>query len=112
MAEGGFQRIPLGEALNLWLSEFGLATRVEAKDLGRLGMSLTVAPTGGSRLIDLTSVGVGVSQVLPVILLCLLSRSTSVILLEQPELHLHPAMQLKLADFLNKSSLKHIASTW
>jgi predicted ATPase len=100
MAEGGFQRIPLGEALNLWLSEFGLATRVEAKDLGRLGMSLTVAPTGGSRLIDLTSVGVGVSQVLPVILLCLLSRSTSVILLEQPELHLHPAMQLKLADFL------------
>lgn len=100
LPEGGFRRMPLGGALNLWLSEFGIASRAEAKDLGRLGMSLTVAPAGGSRLIDLTSVGVGVSQVLPVILLCLLSRSTSVILLEQPELHLHPAMQLKLADFL------------
>jgi predicted ATPase len=51
-------------------------------------------------MIDLTSLGVGVSQVLPVILLCLLSRAASVILLEQPELHLHPAIQLKLADFL------------
>jgi predicted ATPase len=51
-------------------------------------------------MIDLTSVGVGVSQVLPVILLCLKSMPNAVILLEQPELHLHPAMQLKLADFL------------
>ena len=100
LPEGGFRPMSLGTALNLWLSEFGIASRAEAKDLGRLGMSLTVAPAGSSRLIDLTSVGVGVSQVLPVILLCLLSRSTSVILLEQPELHLHPAMQLKLADFL------------
>jgi len=100
LPEGGFRPMSLGAALNLWLSEFGIASRAEAKDLGRLGMSLTVAPAGSSRLIDLTSVGVGVSQVLPVILLCLLSRSTSVILLEQPELHLHPAMQLKLADFL------------
>lgn len=97
---GGFRRMTLGNALNLWLSEFGLASQAEAKDLGRLGMSLTVTPSGGSRLIDLTSVGVGVSQVLPVILLCLLAKSSSVVLLEQPELHLHPAMQLKLADFL------------
>ena len=97
---GGEKRLPLGSALNLWLSEFGLAERAEAKDLGRLGMSLTVSPRTGAPMIDLTSVGVGVSQVLPVILLCLKSMPNAVILLEQPELHLHPAMQLKLADFL------------
>lgn len=92
--------MPLGDALNLWLAELGLAERAQAKDLGRLGMSLSVVPKGTDKLIDLTSVGVGVSQVLPVILQCLWTRPNSVILLEQPELHLHPSMQLKLADFL------------
>jgi predicted ATPase len=47
----------------------------------------------------LTAVGVGVSQVLPVLTLCLLSDPGSLIILEQPELHLHPATQQLLADF-------------
>jgi len=97
---GGQTVMPLGEALNLWLAELGLAERAQAKDLGRLGMSLSVVPKGMDKLIDLTAVGVGVSQVMPVILQCLWARPNSLILLEQPELHLHPAMQLKLADFL------------
>jgi len=97
---GGVQQMELGVALNLWLSELGLADKAQAKDLGRLGMSLSVEPKGLKRLVDLTAVGVGVSQVMPVVLLCLWSRPNSLILLEQPELHLHPAMQLKLADFL------------
>ena len=49
---------------------------------------------------DLASVGVGVSQVLPVILLCLLSEPADLLILEQPELHLHPALQKRMADFL------------
>jgi predicted ATPase len=48
----------------------------------------------------LSSVGVGVSQVLPVILLCLLSEPADLLILEQPELHLHPPLQKRLADFL------------
>ena len=46
------------------------------------------------------SIGVGVSQVLPVLVLCLITEPNQVVMIEQPELHLHPAMQLKLADFL------------
>lgn len=99
LPEGGVARMPLGEALDIWLSEFGLASHAKSRDLGRRGMSLSVVPREGAREVDLTSVGVGVSQVMPVILLCLLSRPSSVVILEQPELHLHPAMQLKLADF-------------
>ena len=45
-------------------------------------------------------VGVGVSQVLPVILLCLLAEPGTLVILEQPELHLHPKLQQDLADFL------------
>jgi len=97
---GGVRAMPLGEGLNLWLEELGLAEEADAKDRGRLGIGLYVQPVGRKQSVDLTSVGVGVSQALPVVLLCLLSTPGSIVLIEQPELHLHPAMQLKLADFL------------
>lgn len=97
---GGVQNMPLGEGLNLWLEELGLAEEASAQDRGRLGIGLYVQPVGRQQPVDLTSVGVGVSQALPVVLLCLLSTPGSIVLIEQPELHLHPAMQLKLADFL------------
>jgi len=44
-----------------------------------------------------SDVGVGYSQVLPLIAQSVLSRN-SLICIEQPELHLHPAMQARLAD--------------
>ncbi len=91
---------PLGEALNFWLQEFGLAERAQSNDQGRMGIGLSVTPTGIDREVDLTSVGVGVSQVLPVILLCLLAEPSTLVILEQPELHLHPKLQQDLADFL------------
>lgn len=100
LPDGSVRNTRLGEALNLWLVELGLADEAKATDRGRLGIGLTVSPVGSGKDVDLTSVGVGVSQVLPVLLLCLLARRGSVILMEQPELHLHPAMQLRLADFL------------
>lgn len=51
----------------------------------------------------ISQVGVGVSQVLPVLLINLvpfIERKSRLIMLEQPELHLHPSAQAKLADFL------------
>jgi hypothetical protein len=100
LPDGSVRNTRLGDALNLWLVELGLADEAKATDRGRLGIGLTVSPVGSGKDVDLTSVGVGVSQVLPVLLLCLLARRGSVVLMEQPELHLHPAMQLRLADFL------------
>ena len=44
-----------------------------------------------------TDVGVGYSQVLPLITQAALSRG-SLVCVEQPELHLHPAMQARIAD--------------
>lgn len=45
-------------------------------------------------------VGYGVSQVLPVLVQCSFLEDNSTLLLEQPELHLHPNIQSKLADIL------------
>ena len=49
---------------------------------------------------SLTDVGSGVSQVLPVLTMLLSAPENSIILLEQPELHLHPNAQAALADLL------------
>ena len=42
----------------------------------------------------------GVSQVLPVLVLCYYVPEGSILILEQPEAHLHPKVQSDLADLL------------
>ena len=49
--------------------------------------------------VNLADVGFGVSQVVPIVIASLLDHSETLIL-EQPEIHLHPKMQMKLADFI------------
>ena len=46
----------------------------------------------------ITDVGFGVSQILPVIVLCYYAPEGSTLILEQPEIHLHPRVQAGLAD--------------
>lgn len=97
---GGETVMTLKEAVNRWAGAFGLAREISTHDKGRVGLELELldVQTGESR--DLTNVGVGVSQLLPVIVMCLLAQPGELVLLEQPELHLHPAPQQVLGDFL------------
>lgn len=50
--------------------------------------------------VTIADVGFGVSQILPVITLALLSNPEDILLFEQPEIHLHPYAQGKLAELL------------
>jgi hypothetical protein len=42
-------------------------------------------------------VGVGISQMIPVVVACL-KRTSGIVMIEQPELHIHPAIQVGLGD--------------
>jgi predicted ATPase len=82
-----------------WLSYLGVAESVRTTDLGKIGHQLQVRTGDNSKEHDLTNVGVGVSQLLPIIVMALLAPSPSFLIFEQPELHLHPKVQARLADF-------------
>ena len=89
----------LGTACTEWLSYLGVVTDFQTFDKGKLGYELHVKTTPEDEMQDLTHVGVGVSQVLPIVVMALLSESDDVLIFEQPELHLHPKVQSRLTDF-------------
>lgn len=53
---------------------------------------------GETRDINIKEVGYGAAQVLPIVLQSVLAPEEALIIIEQPELHLHPTAQADLAD--------------
>lgn len=90
-----------------WLSYLGVVDEIETDDKGKFGYALTVKTSGEDKFQDLTHVGVGVSQVLPIVLTSLLSEEGDVLIFEQPELHLHPKVQTRLSDFFIAMALSN-----
>jgi predicted ATPase len=88
-----------------WLQYLGVAESVASKDKGKLGHELKVSLANSDIEHDLTHVGVGVSQVLPILVMCLLAERDSTLVFEQPELHLHPKVQTLLGDFFLSMAL-------
>lgn len=84
------------ESVNLWLDKFGLMIRVgQLKDVIH-----RIMINQNNLNLDITDVGFGISQILPVIIQGFLSGRGSLTIVEQPEIHLHPKMQAELADLL------------
>ena len=88
-----------------WLQYLGVAGSVESRDRGKLGHELKIMLPNSDNIHDLTHVGVGVSQVLPILVMCLLADTDSTLVFEQPELHLHPKVQTLLGDFFLSMAL-------
>jgi energy-coupling factor transporter ATP-binding protein EcfA2 len=82
-----------------WLRRLGLAGGLRINELGGGRYELRVLDlldaTGSSNLRD---VGAGVTQVLPVVTLILAAPAGTVVIVEEPESHLHPLAQSELAE--------------
>jgi len=80
-----------------WTHIFGVELTLTAQMQGRLGYTLTV-DTPAAEDVELGQVGLGLSQLLPVVTLCCLAQPRALVVVESPEIHLHPAAQHRLAD--------------
>ena len=90
------------EMIAYWLRELGLIYdfRLEEIAPGSNLYRAMVKTTSTSVPTALTDVGFGVSQVLPALVLLYHVPEGSTVLMEQPEIHLHPAVQSGLADVM------------
>ena len=82
------------------LKKMGLAQGFELRVLAEHRKEYEVLVRTGKKRpkVLLTDVGIGVSQVLPVIVECFYVPAHSIVIFEQPEIHLHPRAQAELAD--------------
>lgn len=88
-----------------WLKKMGLADRIVVKRLGRSARHEILLETNGERT-NLRDVGVGVSQVLPVITAAYIAQPGAIIIVEEPESHLHPMSQALLAELFVEASME------
>lgn len=85
------------------LRELDIASDIAADSLSAYHSNISVIDNVTKVKSNLADVGYGASQVLPVAAGCL-NYSTGPLFVEQPEIHLHPRAQAKIADLLAKTS--------
>lgn len=90
----------VSEKVATWLQKLGLihSFKLQPLAVGRREHETVVQIVKDGPEVLLTEVGFGISQVLPVLTLCYYVPENSILLFEQPEIHLHPKVQAGLAD--------------
>ena len=90
------------EIIALTLQEMGLIDDFKISPISEqrqeYEVKVRVSPT--MEWVDLPDVGFGVSQVLPVLVQVFCAPPGTIIIMEQPEIHLHPSAQAALADVM------------
>ena len=95
------ERCTLSDALAAWMIHLNVASAVDVDKRNSFGFSVSVENMEQVRS-DIMNVGIGTSQVLPVLISVLLSEPNEILVFEQPELHLHPYSQSRLADMFTE----------
>lgn len=104
-------RVSLVERTNAWLKRMGAGCQLvvqqlfeggsKAEEISEGHVDKTVRrlllDTGAGSFVLPSEVGAGVSQVVPVVVAALAGRS-GLLMIEQPEIHVHPGVQVRLGD--------------
>ncbi|GGG34163.1 hypothetical protein GCM10007425_31090 [Lysinibacillus alkalisoli] len=93
----------LRKSISSWLQEFDIANGLEIVQPSVNRFSLSIKNKYTDVLSNIVDVGTGTAQILPVIVESIITPKNSVIVIEEPESHIHPNAQSKLADlFVNQ----------
>ena len=102
LLSGRIRNLSIDEQILNWLQRLELIESYNLRPLSDTGRDyeFLVKKYKDGPEVRLTDIGFGVSQVLPVLVLCYYVPEGSILILEQPEAHLHPKVQSDLADVL------------
>lgn len=91
---------PFAEFVASWLKDLGVIHSFDVKAVatGRKEYEVLVKTHAKAPEVKITDVGFGVSQVLPVLVQAFYCPPNSTVWMDQPAIHLHPQVQVELAD--------------
>jgi hypothetical protein len=98
-------------AVGAQLAAMGLTGGLRVSDVDGVSASILVnrlADAAGADLVNIADTGVGVSQVLPILVALLAAGPGQIVHIEQPELHLHPEAQARLAAVLIEAAKRGV----
>lgn len=93
----------VNDVLNFWMTKiFGTSAAsvnyIEAANI--FALSISTEQKGGRAMFKPTNVGFGYSYALPILIAGLTARKGSILIVENPEAHLHPSAQSMITKFL------------
>jgi predicted ATPase len=88
----------LEDSLKLWLDQMNIKGFSPDHQSEIIRLNMDANSSHGTR-VNIADVGFGVSQIFPILLEGLRMQKQGSLLLEQPEIHLHPALQMQMADY-------------
>ena len=91
------------DRISEWLREMDLAYSFSLEPIGALkddNYEVRIQKSATSPAVTLADMGYGLADVLPMLVLCYYTPKGSILILEQPGIHLHPKAQADLADLL------------
>jgi hypothetical protein len=92
------ESMKLGDALTAWLQTMSI-DRFAATSWNEIVYLDLASASSRNTMVNIADVGFGVSQVLPIVLEGLRMPRGHTLILEQPEIHLHPKLQMQMADY-------------
>ncbi|RQR72257.1 DUF3696 domain-containing protein [Burkholderia sp. Bp9012] len=87
-----------------WMGEISPGVRLEALPMKQADITVPSFYYSGSRKHRPTNVGFGVTYSLPIVVAILNARPHSLVLMENPEAHLHPEGQIALARLMARAA--------
>lgn len=100
-----FVKKTLLEATNIWINDvFNFGKKIFAREAGDSYCIFIL--NNESIETTIKHVGFGISQILPILVQGLLMNKGATLILEQPEIHLHPKIQSLLFDFVHSLILQ------
>jgi predicted ATPase len=96
-----------------WMSEISPGLRLNVKRFSEIDLiTFQVAYSFGSQVASAeyrpTNVGFGITYALPVVLSLLSAKSGELVIIENPEAHLHPRGQVKMGELIARASASGI----